>query len=67
MTLQLRSLSLGAFHHLQAWCALVALHQAPRFERSHANYNRTTPACALVSSTTDSRTLSHNPNSIEFA
>jgi hypothetical protein len=25
MTLQLRSLSLGASHHLQAWCALVVL------------------------------------------
>jgi hypothetical protein len=24
MTLQLRSRSLGASHHLQAWCALVA-------------------------------------------
>ena len=32
MTLQLRSLSLGASHHLQAWCALVAPHQAPGLE-----------------------------------
>ena len=32
MKLQLQSPSLDAFHHLQAWCALVAPNQAPRFE-----------------------------------
>jgi hypothetical protein len=67
MKLQLRSLSLGASHHLQAWCALVAPHQAPGLELSHANYNRTNPACAPVSSTTDSPSLSHHGNTIEFA
>jgi len=67
MKLQLRSLSLGASHHLQAGCALVAPHQAPDFELSHANYNRTNPACAPVSSTTDSPSRSHPGNTIEFA
>ena len=43
---------------LQTWCALVAPHQAPGFELSHANYNRTNPACAPISSTTDSPSLS---------
>ena len=67
MTLQLRSLSLGASHHLQAWCAPVAPHQAPGSELSHANYNRTNPACAPVRSTTYSPSLSHHGNAIEFA
>jgi hypothetical protein len=44
MKLQLRSPSLGAFHHLQAWCARVAPNQAACLDLSHANYNRTSPA-----------------------
>jgi hypothetical protein len=67
MKLQLRSPSLGAFHHLPAWCALVASNQAPRFEPSHENYNPTNPACASVRSTSDSTSSSHHRNSIEFA
>ena len=67
MTLQLRSRSLGASHHPQAWCALVAPHQAPGFELPHANYNPTNQACLLVRSTTDSPSLSHHRNTIEFA
>ena len=34
---------LGASHHLQPWCALVAPYQPPGFELSLANYNRTSP------------------------
>ncbi len=67
MKLQLRSPSLGAFYHLQAWCALVAPNQAPRFEPSHANYNPTNPACAPVRSITYSPSPSHHCDTIEFA
>ncbi len=67
MKLQSQSRSLGASHHLQVWCALVALYQAPGFELSLANYNRTKSACAPVSSITDSLSLSHHGNPIEFA
>jgi hypothetical protein len=42
-------------------------HQTPGVKLSHANYNRSPPACARVSSTTDSPSLSHHRNSIEFA
>lgn len=62
MKLQLRSRSLGASHHLQAWRVLVAPHQAPDFELSLANYNRTRPICTPVSSITDSQGLSHHRN-----
>jgi len=67
MKLQLRTPSLGAFHHLQAWCALVAPNQAPRFEPSHANYNPTNPARAPVRSITYSLSPSHHCDTIEFA
>ena len=67
MKLQSQSRSLGASHHLQTWCALVAPHQAPGLEPSHANYDQSTPACALVSSVTDSPSLAHCRNTIEFA
>jgi hypothetical protein len=67
MKLPFRSRSLGVSHHLQPWCALVVPHQAPGSKLSHANYNQSTPACALVSSTTDSSSLSHPRNTIEFA
>jgi len=66
MTLPFRSLSVGASHHPRAWCALVAPHRAPGFELSLANYNLTKPACAPVSSITDSPSLSHHGNTIEF-
>jgi hypothetical protein len=67
MKLPFRSLAVGASHHLQACCALVAPHQAPDFDLSHANYNRTNPACAPLSSITDSPSLSHHSNTIEVA
>jgi hypothetical protein len=67
MKLQSQSRSLGASHHLQAWCALVAPHQAPGFELALANYNQTNPACTQGSSITDSPSLSHHGNTIEFA
>jgi hypothetical protein len=71
MKLQFRSLSFGDSHHLPAWCALLAPKPAnrlqPRLELSHANYNQTNPACALVSSTTHSQSFSHHPATIEFA
>jgi hypothetical protein len=62
MKLPFRSLAVGASHHLQEWCVLVAPHQAPDFELSHANYNRTRPICTLVSPITDSQGLSHHRN-----
>jgi hypothetical protein len=67
MKLQLRSRSLGASQHLQPWCALVASYQAPGFELSLANYNRTSPIRAPIRSITDSSSLSHHRNPIEFA
>jgi hypothetical protein len=67
MTLPFRSRSLGAFHHLQAWCALVAPHQAPGLKLSHANYNRTSPVRAPIRSITHSPSLSHHRKPIEFA
>jgi hypothetical protein len=67
MKLQSQSRFLGASHHLQAWCVLVAPHQAPGLELSHANYNRTNHACTPVRSITDSLSLSHHYNPIEFA
>ena len=74
MKLQLRSRSLAGPHHLQPWCALVAPCQPVRFQsrlelllQPHTNYNRTNPACPLVSSATYSQSLSHNPNTIQFA
>jgi hypothetical protein len=67
MKLQLRSPSLGAFHHLQAWCARVAPNQAACFELSHANYIEPVPPCATVRSITASPSLSHRRNPIEFA
>ena len=45
----------------------LPIHQAPGFELSLANYNPTNPACAPVSSITDSPSLSHHGNTIEFA
>jgi hypothetical protein len=67
MKLLFRSHSLGVFQHLQASCAFVAIHQAPGFELSLANYNRSKSACAPVSSITDSPSLSHHGNTIESA
>ncbi len=67
MKLPFRSCSLGVSQHLQASCAFVAFHQAPGFELSLANYNRTKSACAPVTSMSDSPSLSHHGHTIEFA
>jgi hypothetical protein len=74
MKLQFQAPSLGAPHHLPALCALLTPKQAARFQPRlkvsplpHANYNQTNPAFAFFSSSTCFRTLSHNPNTIEFA
>ena len=52
MIRQFRSRSLGASHHLPAWCALLAPKSATRFQprlklspRPHAKYNQTHPPC----------------------
>jgi hypothetical protein len=67
MKLQSQSRSLGASHHLQAWCALVVPHQAPGLELSNANYNRTNHAYTPVRSITDSRVFLITTPPIEFA
>jgi hypothetical protein len=67
MKLQSEPRSLGASHPLQAWCALVAPHQAPDLQLSHANYNRTSPVRAPIRSITHFPSLSHHRNPIEFA
>ena len=74
MKLQFRSSSLGASHHLPPQCALLAPKPASHFQprlklssRPHTNYNQTNLACPLASSTTFSPTLSHHPNTIQFA
>ena len=67
MKLQSQSHSLGASHHLQARCALLASHLAPGFELLLAHYNRTSPARAPIRSITHSPSLSHHRNPIEFA
>jgi|CZKD01.1.fsa_nt_gi hypothetical protein len=40
---------------------------APGLKLSHANYNRTRSICTPVSAITDSPSLSHHRNTIEFA
>ena len=67
MKLQLRSRSLGASHHLQAWRALVAPHQAPGFELSLANYNRTRPICTPLAPSPIPRVFHITATPIEFA
>jgi hypothetical protein len=64
----------GASDHLPPGCALLAPKPAtrfqPRLKRSphpHTNYHPTNPACALLNSTPSSRSLSHQPNTIQFA
>jgi hypothetical protein len=74
MKLHLRSPSIGASHHLPAWCALLAPKPSNRCQHRlelspppHTNCNPNNPASALVNSTTYFPSLSHNPNTIEFA
>ena len=67
MKLPFRSRSLGAPSTYRPRALSLPIHQAPGFELSLANYNLTKPARALVSAITDSPTLSHHGNTIEFA
>src|SRR5208283_2163622 len=73
MKLLFQAPALGATHHSQAWCALLAPKTAvpsqPGLKPSllpHANYNQTIPAFAFSSPSSFLRSLSHNPNPIEF-
>jgi hypothetical protein len=45
----------------------LPIRQAPGFERSLANHNRTKPDCSPARCITDSPSLSHHGNAIEFA
>jgi hypothetical protein len=67
MKLPFRSRSLGAPSTYRLRALSLPIHQAPRFQLSLANYNLTKPACAPVSAITDSPSLSHHGNPIEFA
>jgi hypothetical protein len=67
MKLPFRSRSLGASSTYRPRALSLLIHQAPGFELSHANYNRTSPVRAPIRSTTDSPSLSHHDNTIEFA
>jgi hypothetical protein len=66
--------SLGASHHRPTWCAQFAPKPAIRFQprlklslRPDANYNRTHPAFTFANSGIRSRSLSTQPNTIEYA
>jgi hypothetical protein len=66
MTLPFRSRSVSPNTYRPRALSLPT-HLASGFELSLANYNRTKPACAPVRSITDSLSLSHHGNAIEFA
>ena len=73
MKLQLQPPTLAAPRHPQAPCAPLAtkqaLHPQPRLKvplAPHANYTQTTPPFTFSSTNRCSRSLSHNPNAIEF-
>jgi hypothetical protein len=64
----------GASHHLPPSCALLAPKPAPHFKprlqllpQLHANYHHTNPLFPILNSSPSSRTLSHHPNTIQFA
>ena len=72
--MKLQAASLGAPHHRPAWCAQLAPNPALRFQprlkiqfRPLANSSQTHPAFAFSSYTTFSPSLSHKPNTIEYA
>ena len=67
MKLPFRSRSLGVPNTYRPRALSVSIYQVPGFQLSLANYNRTKFARAPVSSITDSPTLSHHGNTIEFA
>jgi hypothetical protein len=74
MIRKFRSPLLGASHHPPAWCALFALNPAlplqPQLKllpQPHAPYHQTNPLCPVVNSSPSSRSLSHYPNTIQFA
>jgi len=64
----------GASHHLPPSCALLAPKSAPRFKphpelspQPHANYRHTNPLLPVVNYSPSSRSLSQQPNTIQFA
>ena len=74
MIRKFRSPLLGASHHPPAGCALLAPKPAPHFQpylklspQPHAPYHQTNPLCPVVNSSPSSRSLSHHPNTIQFA
>jgi hypothetical protein len=74
MKLRFQARSLGAPHLLPPGCALLAPKPPAHFQtrlkvlpQPHPNYNQTNPACALLTSSSSSRSLFHSPNTIEFA
>jgi hypothetical protein len=67
MKLQLRSPSLSAFYHLQAWCALVAPNPILASNFRPQTTIQPIRRCAPVRSIIHSPRLSHHRNTIEFA
>src|SRR5882762_5722187 len=64
----------GASHHLPPSCALLAPKPAPHFKphlefspQPHANYHHTNPPLPVVNFSPSSPSLSHHPNTIQFA
>ena len=73
MKLQLQA-PLGAPHHPQALCTLLApkpaVRSQPRLKTPllpHAHSHQTMPGLALAGSSSCSSSFSHNPNTIEYA
>lgn len=67
MTLQLRSRSLGASHHLQPWCAMVAPHQAAGFDLRSQTTIEPGPSALRLAPSPIPPGLTHHCNTIEFA
>ena len=74
MKLQVQTPALGAPQHPQMSCALLApkqpVHSQTRLKvpfPPHPNYNQASPAFTFSSPNRTSRSLSHKPNTIEFA
>jgi hypothetical protein len=74
MKLQVHLSALRAPQHPQASCALLAPKQAVRSQPrrhvqhlTHGSYTQTTPTFTLSGTSSCSTSLSHKPNTIEFA
>ena len=72
MKLPFQALSLGAHHHPQAWCALLASEQVIRSQPQpkipfppHANSHQTNPRLALAGSSSCFPSFSPNPSIIQ--